>query len=70
MYKHDRTFSFILIKIKSIIIGFRFFYIDEYGNKYKNEVPLLIPLFESNRENIEEAVKSALNIVIQKANNK
>ncbi|MDA0085858.1 hypothetical protein [Brachyspira hyodysenteriae] len=31
---------------------------------------MLIPLFESNRENIEEAVKSALNIVIQKANNK
>ncbi|MCZ9915589.1 hypothetical protein OFQ45_01435 [Brachyspira hyodysenteriae] len=46
-------------------------FFDEYGNKYdKNEVPLLIPLFESNRENIEEAVKSALNIVIQKANNK
>ncbi|PCG18919.1 hypothetical protein [Brachyspira sp. G79] len=45
-------------------------FFNEYGNKYKNEVPLLIPLFESNRENIEEAVKSALNIVIQKANNK
>lgn len=45
-------------------------FFNEYGNKYKNEEPLLIPLFESNRENIEEAVKSALNIVIQKANNK
>ena len=45
-------------------------FFNEYGNKYKNEVPLLIPLFESNREKIEEAVKSALNIVIQKANNK
>ena len=45
-------------------------FFNEYGNKYKNEEPLLIPLFESNRNNIDEAVKSALNIVIQKANNK
>ena len=44
-------------------------FFNEYGNKYKNEEPLLIPLFESNRNNIDEAVKSALNIVIQKANN-
>ncbi|MEI0842468.1 hypothetical protein R4M06_00755 [Brachyspira pilosicoli] len=45
-------------------------FFNEYGNKYKNEEPLLIPLFESNRESVNVAVKNALNIVIQKANNK
>ncbi|MDA0101643.1 hypothetical protein OFS06_03540 [Brachyspira hyodysenteriae] len=52
MYKHDRTFSFILIKIKSIIIGFRFFYIvktevtEEYiveSDTYKRDEEIKVP---------------------------